>query len=232
MIFLFWNDFLYKPLFNLLIFLYQWNDAYSLGLAVIYLTLIIRIILLPFTFFAQRNKVRYEVLNQEIEKIKQDFKHDPEKMKSEIRAILKKHKIKPWAKAIVLGVQALVLVLLYQVFIGGINNHFDALYSTVPEPDFVNTVFWGIDLKERNIYLASTVGIILFLEIWFSQRKTKNVLTFSDVLFKYLFPLFSVIILSMLPAVKSVFILTSMFFTIIVSIILKFFMGPIKPRKV
>ncbi len=228
---LIWNDFLYKPIFNLLIVLYEYNDAFNLGLAVIYLTIIFRIFLLPFSFFAQRNKVRYEMLSAEVKKIKDDYKHDSERAKEEVRKAMKKYKIRPWAKAIILGVQAMVLVVLYQVFMGGINNKFNDLYQSVPAPDFVQLNFLGINLGERNIYLSSFVGVILFLEIFFSQRKIKNVLTKSDILFRYFFPIFSVFILVILPSVKSVFILTSILFTIIVSLVLRLFVGNIKRSK-
>ncbi len=222
---IFWHDFLYRPLFNLLIYLYQFNNAYNLGLAVIYLTIILRILLLPFSFFNQRNQARHEQLSKEVAKINENFKHDPQKAREEVRKVLKKYKIRPWAKAIVLGVQALVLVVLYQVFMGGINNKLNALYSFVPAPDFINVYFLGINLGKHNIWLASLVGFILYLEIYFSQRKVKNMLTKSDIIYRYCFPLFSAIALALLPAVKSIFILTSIFFTIIVTIVFKLFFG-------
>lgn len=225
-----WDEFLYKPLFNLLIFLYQYKDVFSLGLAVIYLTVILRIVLIPFTFFAQRNKVRYEMLSSEVKKISVDYKHDPEQAKIEARKAMKKYKIRPWAKAIVLGVQGLVLVLLYQVFLGGINNKFDDLYYFVPAPDFINLMFLGINLGEKNFYLALAVGIILFMEISYTQRRRRHLLKESDVFFRYLFPIVSVMILALLPAVKSIFILTSIFFTIIVSIVLRLFIKPLKKK--
>jgi YidC/Oxa1 family membrane protein insertase len=225
-----WDEFLYKPLFNLLIFLYQYKDVFSLGLAVIYLTIILRIVLLPFTFFAQRNKVRYEMLSKEIRKISEDYKHDPEQAKQEARDAMKRYKIRPWAKAVVLSVQALVLVLLYQVFLGGINNKFDDLYVSVPSPDFINLTFWGINLGERNFYLALFIGVVLFVEIAYNQKLQKNLLSESDAFFKYLFPISSVVVLAMLPAVKSVFILTSILFTVIVSIILRLFIKPLKKK--
>lgn len=225
-----WDEFLYKPLFNLLIFLYQYKDVFSLGLAIIYLTVILRLILLPFTFFAQRNKVRYEMLNEEVNKIAVDYKHDPEQAKIEARKAMRKYKIRPWAKTVVLGVQGLVLVLLYQVFLGGIYNKFDDLYSFIPSPDFINLIFLGINLGERNFYLALVVGIILFMEISYDQRKKRHLLTESDVFFRYLFPIISTLILMFLPAVKSIFILTSIFFTIIVSIVFHFFIKPLKKK--
>ncbi len=222
---------LYQPLFNLLIFLYEFDDNYNFGLAVIFLTVIIRFVLLPFSFFAQRNKAHYEALSKEVKKIQEDLKYDPEQSKIEVRKALKKHKIRPWAKAIILGVQGLILVVFYKVFMGMIRGDFTSLYPFMTEPDFVNTIFLGIDLKERNFYLASFVGIILFLEIWYNQRKITNILTPSDIAFRYFFPLSSIIVLAVLPAVKSIFILTSIFFTIIVSIVLKIFVKPVKVKK-
>ncbi|MCK5459485.1 YidC/Oxa1 family membrane protein insertase [Candidatus Parcubacteria bacterium] len=223
-----WHSFLYQPLFNLLIILYQHNDIYSLGLAVIYLTVILRIFLLPFSFFAQRNKIRYEFLNQEVAVINKDYQYDQEKAKEEIRRVMKKYKIRPWAKAIMLAVQGIVLVALYQVFLGGINNKLDDLYLNIIKPDFINLSFLGINLGERNLYLAVLVGIILFLEIFLTQRRIKNILTKSDVAFSFLFPLSAFAILAVLPSVKSIFILTSIFFTIIVSIILRLFIKALK----
>ncbi len=225
-----WNDFLYKPIFNLLIILYEYKNGFNLGLAVIYLTVIFRILLLPFTFFAQRNKVRYEMLSEEVDKIAEDYKHDPEQARVEVRRAMKRYKIRPWAKAIVLSVQAVVLIVLYQVFMGGINNKFDALYPSIAAPDFVQLNFIGLNLAEKNIMLSIVVGIILFLEILFFQKKMKNMLTKSDIVFRYFFPLFSIILLSILPAVKSVFILTSILFTIIVSLVLRLFMSPVKKK--
>lgn len=225
-----WDEFLYKPLFNLLIFLYQYKDVFNLGLAVIYLTIILRLILLPFTFFAQRNKVRYEMLNEEVQKISIDYKHDPEQAKIEARKAMKKYKIRPWAKTVVLGVQGLVLVLLYQVFLGGIYNKFDDLYAFIPAPDFINLTFLGINLAARNFYLAFFVGLVLFAEIAYDQKKKAHLLKEADVFFRYFFPIISITILALLPAVKSIFILTSIFFTIIVSIVFHFFIRPLKKK--
>lgn len=223
-----WHSCLYQPLFNLLIALYQHNDIYSLGLAVVYLTIILRILLLPFSFFAQRNKIRYEILNKEVAIINKDYQYDPEKAREEIRSAMKKYKIRPWAKAIILAVQGIVLVALYQVFLGGINNKLDDLYPHISKPDFINLNFLGTNLGERNLYLAALVGIILFLEIALEQRRIKNILTKSDIIFCFLFPLTAFAILAILPSVKSVFILTSIFFTIIVSIILRLFIKAVK----
>ena len=223
-----WHDFLYQPLLNLLIWIYNNHTDFNLGLAVVYLTVLLRLVLLPFTFVSERDKIRWERLNQEVKKIKEEYKKDPVLMKEAVRETLKKHHIRPWSKTIVLAIQLLALILLYQVFLGGINNKFSDLYQAVPSPDFVNLIFLpikainfsGFDLSQKyELFLPILVGIILYVEIYLNQRKRSETLTNSDVAYRFFFPLFSFAILYWLPAVKSIFILTSMFFTIFVSLI-------------
>ena len=104
-----WNDFLYQPLFNLLIWIYNnWTDN-NFGWAVVYLTIILRIVLLPFSLINEYNRLKNEALYREIKQMDKVYQNDQELKKQEIRKILKQRRVQPWAKAIVLFIQALVL---------------------------------------------------------------------------------------------------------------------------
>jgi len=107
-----------------------------------------------------RGKIIGEGLEQAVREIQRDFQNDPVKQRHFIRRYLKRNKVRPWAKAVVLGVQGLVLVLLYQVFIGGINTQekIPLLYSWMPRPDFINTQFFWFDVGQRNYFLAAIVA--------------------------------------------------------------------------
>lgn len=214
-----WHDFLYTPLLNFLIWLYNGPAFGNLGVAIIYLTIIIRVVLLPFTIVSERSKIFYEKLSQKIDKIGQDFKNDPIQKKEMIRKVMREHRVSPWAKVMVLGVQALILVLLYQVFIGGINGKLGDLYRWVAHPDFINTDFLGFDLGQRNLFWSGLVGAVLFLEIYFDQRSRKGSLTRSDVVYQIAFPGAVFLTLWLLPMAKSIFILTSLIFSFFVIII-------------
>ena len=117
-----WNDLLYQPLFNILIWLYNNTAGQNLGWAVVYLTIMLRVILLPLTIIAERNKIRDEQVGEEIKKLEKEFHNDSAQLKDEVRQVVKANKINPWAKASSLGIQLLVLVLLYQVFLQGITG--------------------------------------------------------------------------------------------------------------
>ncbi len=217
-----WHDWLYAPLLNVLIYLYNGIAGQSLGVAVVFLTVLLRLALLPFTVASVRNESFYEKMNKKVDSIKKSFKNDPVLQRQEIREFLRHNRIHPWAKAIVMGVQVLVLVLLYQVFLGGINYSNTELYSWVSRPDFVNTIFLGFDIGARYTWFwPALVGAVLYLEIHFEQRGRMAVLMNSDLVYKYFFPLFSFFILYILPIAKSVFILTSLLFSIMMGLILR-----------
>ena len=214
----FWHDYLYNPLLNILIFLYSGPAGENFGIAIIELTVVLRIALLPFTIIDERNGYRYEMLDKKIGAIERDFKADAIKRKEKIRELLQQHKVNYWAKVFVLGVQALVLVLLYQVFMGGIRfTPHETLYSWVTiVPNKVNTIFLGFDLAEKGVFWPTVVAVVLFLQIYSMQKKREHLVKRSDVMYMILFPLFSMVALLLLPMLKSIFILTSMFFSMAV----------------
>src|SRR3989339_620414 len=117
-----WFTYLFQPLFNILIYIYNTIAENNLGWAVIWLTIFLRIFLLPFSFISERNNFKQEKVEEEAQKAAQTFRGDPVAMQEEFRRIVKKNKISPWAKVLVLGIQILVIVLLYQVFIQGITG--------------------------------------------------------------------------------------------------------------
>ncbi len=213
----FWHDYLYTPLLNVLFFLYSGPAFGNLGVAVIELTVALRIALLPFSIVDERNRFRYEKLDRKIETIERDFKTDHVMRAEKIRDLLKQHKVSYWSKVIVLGVQLLTLVLLYQVFIGGIRfTHNEVLYDWVQVPGQVNTSFFGFDIAQKSLLWASVVAVILFLQIYAVQKQREHLIRRSDVMYLFLFPIFSLVVLLLLPMVKSLFVLTSMLFSMFI----------------
>jgi len=217
----YWHYYLYVPLFNLLVWLYNNYSGYNLGVAVIILTVILRVILLPFSFLTERGKVVSEQARKEIREVDKDYANDPIKKKLAIRQILKRKKLRPWSNAVVLGVQAVVLILLYNVFIGGINTEakLHLIYPGIDRPDFVNTHFLWFDIGEKNQLMALIAAAYLFLEIIIERWSQRHKLTRRDMIFIILFPLSVYFALSILPSVKSIFILTTLIFSTIISII-------------
>ncbi len=215
-----WNEILYQPLFNVLIWLYNDVTNHNLGWAVILLTLALRVLLLPLSVIAEYNRVRNQELSQDIEKMNQDFKFDSILRKEQIRKLIKTRKVHPWAKTLGLALQLLVLVLLYQVFWRGITGEklITYLYDWVDFPGTINIMFYGFNLSaSHDIVWAGIVGLLMLVEIYLEVRRAKQAPTKSDLFYFILFPLVTFYVLWMLPMVKSLFVLTSIVFSAIVN---------------
>ena len=229
MILEFWQTFLYQPLFNVLIWIYANLTDQNLGWAIVYLTILLRLVLLPLTIKSERNKSKNTLVAKEIIQLDKDFAKDHVLKKEEIRKVLKKHKISPWSKAVVLGIQGLVLVLLYQVFLRGITGKkiVEILYPFIEFPGQINTDFYGTALGDPyNVYWSGLVMAVLMVEIYFDFRKRKSGLAKSDLTYFFLFPGFVFLFLYILPMVKALFILTSILVSIVIHNISKVFLKP------
>jgi len=217
---LIWEQYLYIPLFNLLVWLYLNYSNFNLGIAVIILTLLLRFALLPFTILSERGKLISYRLRKDIAQIKKDYAGDPVKQKLEIRRFLKTKKIRPWAKAISLGVQALMIILLYRVFIGGINTEekLHLLYPSISRPDFINTKFLWFDISQPNLTIAAIAAGYIFsqilIKVWDRRKQMSN----REQIYSLLFPASIFLVLAILPSAKSIFILTSLIFSSIISV--------------
>ena len=230
---LIWNQFLLIPLINALVFIYNNMTDHSLGWAVVWLTVGLRIILLPLTIISEHNSTRQEKAQDESLKAVKAFRFDQVAQQEEIRKIIKKNHISPWAKVLALLIQLLVLILLYQVFLRGITGEKLAkvLYSTIDFPGKINTIFYGFEIGKVHDWIWSGIcAVYIFLFIIFENRHKKQWQN-SQVVFLFMFPLFTFTALWYLPMVKSLFILTSMIFSDIITLFTSFIFSS-KPAKV
>ncbi len=226
-----WNEILYQPLFNVLIWMYNNVTDHNLGWAVILVTIALRVLMLPLSVISEYNRVRNQELAAEIETMGQDFKFDPILRKEHIRKLVRARKVHPWAKTLGLVVQLLVLLLLYQVFWRGITGEklITYLYDWVDFPGTINIMFYGFNLAaHHDIVWAGIVALLMLAEVYLEVRRNKNAPTKSDLLYFILFPLATFYILWMLPMVKSLFVLTSILFSAIVNPLLH---SAMKPKK-
>ncbi len=227
-----WYTFLYQPVFNALIWIYTNIAHENLGWAVIWLTIFLRFVLLPLTIKAEKDAHNREKAEDEALMATKQFRGDPVARKEEIRAILKKNKISPWAKVVSLGIQLLVLVLLYQVFIGGIQGYkvVTTLYEFIDYPGKLNTNFYGFNIGISHDYIWSSISA-LYLAIFILWSNRNEKWNRGKMTFLVLFPLFTFFALWFLPMVKSLFILTSMIFSDIIGLLLSPFFKVEKPKE-
>lgn len=217
---------LYQPLFNALILLYEYLPGHDFGLAVIALTVLIKIILYPLGIQAIRSQKNLSDLQPKIEEIQRKHKDDKEKQARATMELYKKEKINPFSGCLPLLIQLPILLALFQVFWKGFGaERMIHLYSFVPDPGQIDLTFLGIlDLAAPSIVLAFLAGITQFIQTKMmtptaSKKKLKEgTAKFSDMLQKqmlYFFPIFTVFILWKLPAAIGLYWIATSLFTII-----------------
>ena len=106
----------YQPIFNLLVFLYNTISWQDLGVAIVFLTIIVRLILYPLSKQAIKSQKSLQTIQPEIEAIKEKYKDEKEKMGPEIMALYKEKKINPFGSCLPMLVQLPFLFAIYRVF--------------------------------------------------------------------------------------------------------------------
>ena len=165
------NTFIHDPLYNGLVFLIDYIPGADIGIAIILLTIIVRLVLFPIAQKAIKNQVKMRRVEPELAALRKKYKKDKPKLAQETMALYKQHGIKFTANLKLLLIQLPVILGLYFVFAqsGLPEIKPDTLYPFVPEPDRIKIEFLGlINLIEPSILLAALAGITQHLFTRFS----------------------------------------------------------------
>lgn len=171
------NDLLYRPLFNLLVFFYNAIPGHDFGIAIILVTLLIRAILFPLSRKGIKSRKALETLQPKIKEIQKKYK-DKEERAREMMKFYKENKVNPTSGCLPLLIQLPILIALYRAFINVINpDSLKSLYSFVGNPGSLNASFLGIvDLAVPSVFLAVLAGAFQFIQskIMFKSSSTKD----------------------------------------------------------
>ncbi len=218
---------LYQPLFNSLVFLYNYVPGRDFGLAIIILTLIIRFILYPLSVKAVNSQRALQKLQPQIQELQKKYKDDREKQARETLALYKKEKINPFSGLFLALIQLPILIALYQVFWNGLKpSELSALYSFISNPGQINALFLHIiDLSKPNFILAILAGLTQYFQTKMLapiskpqndvRGKQADISQAMQKQMVYFMPVFTVIILIGLPSALGLYWTISGLFSII-----------------
>ena len=158
------NAIFFQPILNLLVWLYVTVPGQDIGIAIILLTIVIKLILYPLTHLQIKQQRAMQELQPKIEEIRKRLKDDKEKQAAELMELYKKDKVNPAASCLPLLIQLPVFIALFSALKTGLASHgLNMLYPFVPNPQTINTMFLGIfDLTKPNYVLAILAGLVQF----------------------------------------------------------------------
>src|SRR3989344_244749 len=220
---------IYDPLYNALIFFVDKVPGHDIGIAVVLLTIVVRIILFPLAKKAVESQLAMKKIAPEMEAIKAKYKNDAAQQSKAVFALYKERGVHPLAGFGILLLQLPVLFALYYIFVrsGLPEIQADILYSFINAPAAVDMRFLGfVDMAAtHNLVLAGLVSVSQFIYSRLSMGKTQNdspveaslskdLARSFDFQARYVMPLIIGAVGYFFPAVFSLYMVTANIFMI------------------
>jgi len=180
---------------------------HDIGLAIILLTLIIRTILLIPSQKAMKAQKRMQDVQPRLEKIKEKYKGDQQKIAMETMALWKEAKVNPMGSCLPLLLQLPFLIGIFYVVQDSLNpDNTYLLYKTYENfalSDISHTFFGIIDLSKPNLYvLPIIIGGLQFIQMKLSMGDSspKGEMASASKIMIYLMPVMIAVFTASLPA--------------------------------
>ncbi|MEX1014481.1 MAG: YidC/Oxa1 family membrane protein insertase [Candidatus Paceibacterota bacterium] len=194
------NNLIYSPLSEGLVFIYENFGLEDLGLSIIILTIIIRVILLPFFYKGAKNQTLMQKLQPDMEEIKKKHKDNKEEQAKALMALYKENKLNPFSSFLVLLIQLPIFFGLFRIF-----QDIEAINA------FSSHIFLGINLAEPSILFAAIAAIFQYVQGRLSLSLTKSNNKNNSMQAKigknmvYFAPIISIVILVNLPSALALY---------------------------
>jgi YidC/Oxa1 family membrane protein insertase len=196
-------DYIYLPIYNLLTFFVDAIPGADLGLAVIAVTLAVRLIFLPVSLSAAKTQEAMKEIQPKLKEIREKHKTDPQVQARAMMALYKEHKVRPLSSLLLMLIQIPVLFGLFfvtkDVALDGIDPAL--LYSFIPAPETVAVFFLGFfSVATSSIVLAAFAGVTQYfyarLAVPVPPKKSSSEASMQDefgramaLQMRYMFPL-------------------------------------------
>lgn len=231
-----YTEALFRPLLNLLIGITNILPGHAVGWAIIVVTIIVRLILLPsFLHQAkvmQKNQEKMKSVQAQLDEAKIKHKDDKAKHAEETMRIYKEAGVNPASGCLPLLIQLPILLALYRVFFSGLTpSTYHYLYSFVAHPAVLSFAFLGINLNNPSLLLGVIAGALQFIQMKFlapqpqsqpgANEETAAMMASMQKNMMYIFPAMTIFIALRLPAALALYWAVSTSFGILQQVIVR-----------
>lgn len=193
---------------------YFYDNVYpNYGVGIILLTVVIRIAILPLTYTQIRAQSKIQKIQPHINKIREKYKDDKEKMNQEMMRIYRENKINPMSGCLPLLLQLPVLIALY------------TMIQKFP-PINVESFLWLNELGKPDPYY---ILVILFIATSFIYQKI-TITDPSQKFINYIMPIVMGIIFIRFPAAFFLYFNTSNIWQLGEMFIITRFLKPVEEK--
>ena len=155
-----WFDMLAKPLLIGLNFFYDYVGNY--GVAIIILTIIIKLIFWPLSQKSYASMEQMKKLQPMVAKLREKYGDDKQRLNQETMALYKTYKVNPMGGCLPMVVQIPVFFGLYKALLGAVELRHASFIAHVPFTDLP----WLADLSAKDPYYVTPIimGASMFLQ--------------------------------------------------------------------
>ncbi len=221
------NVIIYKPLFNALVIFYDSIALQDLGLAIIFLTILIRLLLFPIFHESLRQQKIQQSLQPHIKKIQDKHKDNKEAQTKAILNLYTEHKANPALPLLLVLIQLPILFALFGIFKTGITDvSLNSLYSFIPRPGTINHTFLNfIDLTKASLLLTGLAAIAQYFQskLAMVEQKPGETQTEAERIGKslvFVAPFITVVVLWSMPAAIGLYWITTTVFSAVQQVII------------
>ncbi len=186
--------------------------THSWGLAIILLTVGVRVLLWPFTYSQVVSSKRLQEIQPDMERLRQRYKDDPPRLNQEMMKLWRENKVNPMSGCLPMLIQFPFLAGIWQVLA---NPKFNSDLTGVP-------FLWIPDLAARSASFADPVGLILpllagvttFFQSWMIMPRASGPQQSSQRMMLWMMPALVTWISMSVPAGVGIYWVVSNLFSI------------------
>ena len=195
--------FITKPLFYGIDYFFKLLGNY--GLAIIAITICIRLVFFPLANFSFRSMAKMKALQPEMVRLKELHKNDKMKLQQEMMALYKKEKVNPMSGCLPILVQIPVFFALYKVLFVTIEMRQMPFYGWIKDlsdkdPTSIFNLFGLLPYDVPSFLVIGAWPIAMGVSMWVQQKLNPAPTDPMQAKIFMFFPLFLTIILAPFPA--------------------------------
>jgi YidC/Oxa1 family membrane protein insertase len=184
-------EFLARPLVVFLKYLKEWCGSY--GIAIILLTIIVRVVFWPVTQKANNSMRKMQKVGPMVKELKEKYKDNPQLMNQKMMELYRQEKVNPLGGCLPMLLQFPVFIALYSTLEAAVElRNVPFLWAKdLSQPDAIGPEIWGFSL--HPLILISTGLMVLQMKLTPQagdplQRKLMMFMPLIMLIFFYNFP--------------------------------------------
>jgi YidC/Oxa1 family membrane protein insertase len=215
---------IYYPLINVLTFLIWVIPGNFAALAIIILTILVRLMLLAPSRRAAQTQRKMQQVQPLIDELKREYGDDRQGLAMAQMELFKKNDINPFSNCLTILIQIPILIALYYAIRFGLAPDSPHIYPWMVSPEFINTNLFGISLlaPDRTFVLPIIAAALQYAQIKMTLPAHKPVpgaapdpTVLTQRMMLYVIPVTTLVFASTFPAGVALYWATSTLFSVV-----------------